>query len=361
MIERPEQLRAFVDAARACGEVALDTEFLRERTYLPQLCLIQAAYADAPAQCIDPLALDDLSPLNELLGDARVVKIFHSCRQDLEALDSRFEFRAANIYDTQLAAAFCGFGEQVSYAALVDELCAVHLPKAHTRADWSRRPLPPEQLQYALDDVRHLATVRHELDSRLRAQQREQWHRDECARAAHPHSYRLEVDSAWRRLAAFDKLDSSARACAKQLTKWREQRAVTRNLPRGWILSDRALVQLCRMRPTQVAQLSDIADLAPKTIRREGETLLKLIASGAQHQPQTETSAWLNPEQRKCVKKIMQLLEQRATQAQISRALLANRRDIENFMRGETDLPLFSGWRAQLVGDEIRALVVADD
>ena len=143
MIERPEQLRAFVDAARACGEVALDTEFLRERTYLPQLCLIQAAYADAPAQCIDPLALDDLSPLNELLGDARVVKIFHSCRQDLEALDSRFEFRAANIYDTQLAAAFCGFGEQVSYAALVDELCAVHLPKAHTRADWSRRRCRP--------------------------------------------------------------------------------------------------------------------------------------------------------------------------------------------------------------------------
>ena len=161
IIRSADELTAFIDAIGRTGWVAMDTEFLRERTYAPELCLIQAAN-DELTGCIDPLALDDLSALGALLADPAVVKIFHSCRQDLEALDTRTAIRAGNLYDTQLAAAFCGYGDQASYAALVEAVCGVRLPKSHTRTDWSRRPLSGAQLEYAMDDVKYLSPLRQD-------------------------------------------------------------------------------------------------------------------------------------------------------------------------------------------------------
>ena len=165
--------------------LAIDTEFLRERTFTPELCLIQLCNHQS-AVCVDPLAIQDLSPLGEVLENPAVVKIVHSCRQDLEAINTRLNNQVQNLYDTQLAAAFCGYGEQVSYAALVESICAVHLPKSYTRADWSLRPLPEAQIHYALDDVNYLPELYRELQQQLIDSGRSQWHVDECTRVASP-------------------------------------------------------------------------------------------------------------------------------------------------------------------------------
>ena len=167
----------------------------------------------------------------------------------LRALDTRTTIQAANLYDTQLAAAFCGYGDQVSYGQLVDEICAVHLPKTYTRADWRRRPLPAEQLEYAIDDVKYLPPLRRQLDQLLEQKGRSDWHRAECNLAIDPVHYRFDPHNAWSRLKGVGSLDSAGRTCAQKLAAWREQKAHDRNLPRGWVLPPAALLQICRERP----------------------------------------------------------------------------------------------------------------
>lgn len=363
IIRNAGELAGFINAASGSGWVALDTEFLRERTYAPELCLIQAA-GEGFAVCIDPLALDDLSPVGDLLADRAVVKIFHSCRQDLEALDTRAAGRADNLYDTQLAAAFCGYGDQASYAALVEAVCAVRLPKSHTRTDWSRRPLSRAQLEYAMDDVKYLPPLRRELDRLLEQKGRAEWHRDECDRAVDPANYRFDPDKAWLRLKGFDRLDAAGRACARKLAEWRERKAQDRNLPRGWILPTPVLLQICRRRPGSPSSLAQINEISPGTVKHAGGEIIALVAQ-SKNNDEVETAEaacaplqLLTPEQRRRVREIMGWLDHRAAQAEISRSLITNRQEVENFVRGQTDLsdsPLFSGWRAQLAGEEILA------
>ncbi|MDA7960956.1 MAG: ribonuclease D [Gammaproteobacteria bacterium] len=362
MISTGARLAEFIAALGRGGWVALDTEFMRERTYAPQLCLVQLDDGENAA-CIDAPALRDLSPLAELLADESRVKIVHSCRQDLEALDTRGrlpkDFR--NLYDTQLAAAFCGYGAQVSYAALVEELCNVHLPKSHTRADWSRRPLPPAQIQYALDDVKYLQPLRGALDRLLEKNGRADWLREECARAADPASYRFDPAGAWRRVKGAGRLDPAGRACVKELALWRERRARARDLPRNWVLPDAALLQLCRDRPRAEKQLARIEGIAAGLRKHAGREIVEIVAraeAAAKHDDggkDEERAGPLTAQQRRLAKEILKWLEERAKDAGMSRTLVAARRDIEDFVRGQTDLPLFGGWRAQFAGEEIRA------
>ena len=349
-------LTELVDAASQSGWVAMDTEFLRERTFIPELCLIQATCEGFEA-CIDPLALDDLSPLGDLLANPAILKIFHSCRQDLEALDTRTTIQAANLYDTQLAAAFCGYGDQVSYGQLVDEICAVHLPKTYTRADWRRRPLPSEQLEYAIDDVKYLPPLRRQLDQLLEQKGRSDWHRAECNLAIDPVHYRFDPHNAWSRLKGVGSLDSAGRTCAQKLAAWREQKAHDRNLPRGWVLPPAALLQICRERPDTPEKLAEIPEIGARMLKHAGHEILAIVRQSKNDGDETTWSPppMLTSEQRRRVKKIMAFLGQQADQAEISRSLFTNRREIEDFVRGETDLPLFKGWRAQLAGDEILA------
>jgi len=359
MISTAAGLAEFIAALGRAGWVALDTEFMRERTYAPQLCLVQLA-DDARAACIDAPALDDLSPLADFLADESVIKIVHSCRQDLEALDTRECMHArtlCNLYDTQLAAAFCGYGGQVSYASLVEALCAVHLPKSHTRADWSRRPLSPQEIQYALDDVKYLQPLRGELDALLEKNGRAGWLREECARAADPASHRLDPADAWLRMKGAERLDAAGRACAKELGLWRERRARARDLPRGWVLPTPALLQICRRRPRAPEQLAQIDGISPALRKHAGREIIEIVARGeaAKDNGGNAPLPPLSAQQRNLTKEIMTLLEARAHDAGLSRTLVATRRDIENFVRGQTDSLLFGGWRAQFAGEEIRA------
>jgi ribonuclease D len=355
MIREQGDLVNLVDAICQSGWVAMDTEFLRERTYSPELCLIQVTNGESAA-CIDPLAIEDLTVVGELLVNPDVVKIFHSCRQDLEALDTRADIQVKNLYDTQLAAAFCGFGDQVSYAALVDSVCGVHLPKSHTRTDWSRRPLSREQLDYAMDDVNYLQALRQELDRLLEQKGRNEWHSDECDDAVDPAGYRFDPENAWSRLKGADRLDVRGQVCARDLAIWREQRAQNRNLPRGWVLPTPVLLQICREMPDSLEKLKEVDDISPGIVKHIGKEVVAIVDRS---QNSDEAGAvWslvqvLSPEQKRQVKEIMDLLKRRAQQAEISQSLIANRLAIENFVRGSTDLPLFRGWRSQVVGNEI--------
>jgi len=357
--------------------VAVDTEFLRERTYRPKLCLIQLTDG-ARTACVDPLAVADLSALGALLADPARSKIFHSCRQDLEALDTRIDARAASLYDTQLAAAFCGYGAQMSYAALVEALCDARLPKSHTRADWSRRPLPRAELEYALDDIAYLQPMREILDRELAAKNRAQWHREECEFATRPAHYRADPATAWRRVKGVERLDATGQSCARELAAWRERRAIDSDRPRNWILPAPVLLTICRKRPTQLSSLKKIKDLAPGLVKHAGARILDLIAQGKRAAPPVASLRSLNAAQRGRVKLILARVAEVAQSTGISQTLIASRPEVEEFVRavdgdgfgdgagdagdgdgggdatpGLADIRLLQGWRRELIGEEI--------
>ena len=356
-ITTESELDKVLQSAIECGWAAIDTEFLRERTFAPRLCLIQIATAAQPnGYCIDPLAIDDLTVMDELLNDENIVKIFHSCRQDLESFDTRLDVCVRNLYDTQLAAAFCGYGMQMSYAGLVDIVCDVRLPKSYTRADWSHRPLPAEHLEYALDDVKYLPELRAGFDRVLTQKGRMEWYKEECLRLAEPMNYRHCADNAWRRLTGLKDMEAAGVACARRLSAWREQKAKTRNLPRGWILPTPALVAICYALPTNKTQLAEINEVAPGIVKHSGAAILQMVEESIAQVAGTAMFKKLTPRQRGRVTKIMNMVRHRAEQLDMEKSLFVSRREVENYVRFGEQLPLFTGWRAQLVGDDIHKI-----
>lgn len=342
-------------------EVSVDTEFLRERTFTPKLCLVQLTDG-ARTACVDPLAVEDLSPLGELLADPARRKIFHSCRQDLEAFDTRIDARAAGLYDTQLAAAFCGYGAQSSYAALVEALCQVRLPKAHTRADWSRRPLPRAELEYALDDINYLQPLRAILDRELAKRNCAEWHREECEYAARPAHYRADPDTAWLRVKGVARLDAPGQSCARLLAAWRERRALQSDRPRNWILPGDVLLNICRKRPATLQKLKAIKNIAPGVVKHSGARILDLVAQGKREAPPRAPLPSLNAAQRARVKRILARIAEVAEQTGISQTLIASRPEVEDFARIDGsggvqlgDSRLLRGWRRQLIGEDLLA------
>lgn len=356
IIENEHDLMRWIDAFCDSESIAIDTEFMRERTYSPKLCLIQVA-TEKGSVCIDPLAISDLSSLGAMLSNP-AIKIIHSCRQDLEALAMRMPVRIRHLYDTQLAAAFCGYGDQISYAALVESLCGVRLPKLHTRANWERRPLQFAHLEYALDDVKYLPALQQKLHCILKQKGRVEWHLDECALAANPSNYRFDANRAWKRIKGISHLDALSQACVKKLVLWREQAAHVRDLPRGWVLPTPIMLKICRGKPSTQKQLAQIDGIDARLVEHSGNEMIAIIrqsVSGTgEDSPPCSVSA-LSAEQRGQVKKIMRFLEECATSTAISQSLFANRHEIEQFVRGTTDLPLFQGWRAELAGNEVLA------
>ena len=256
--------------------IALDTEFMRERTYFAKLCLLQIA-SETSIACIDPLALDSIDPLLDLLYETHRVKILHSARQDLELF---YDLRAnipTPIFDTQVAAALLGHSHQIGYANLVKTITGVELEKGHTRTDWAIRPLNQAQLHYAVDDVRFLSDLYQHLSDKLAELDRLEWLQQECATLADLKLYSNDPEVAYQRIKHTGNLTSSALTRLKSLAAWRERQARTSNLPRHWILRDAALVELAGANPQEIEQLQTIKSLTPKNISRWGKMLLELL------------------------------------------------------------------------------------
>ena len=294
------------------ARIGLDTEFLRERTYRAQLCLVQVAAGDE-AQCVDPLALGDLAPLAQVLAAESVLKIMHASRQDLEVL-LPVAGLTRPVFDTQIAASLIGLPAQVGYAEAVRRFLGRELSKSHTRTDWSRRPLSPEQFEYALDDVRYLL----------------------------PLAARLEQE-----------LERLARA----LAAWRERSALEHNRPRGWILDDSVLREIVLQVPRTLSALAAIPQMPAGLVKRRGPELLECVAGAQVPQPPPALPGRPRPDpvRSALVKKLGSISQTVARELNLVPEVLATRRDLEQLADGRRDSLLLRGWRRAVVGERLLA------
>lgn len=338
--------------------LALDTEFVRERTYYPKLCLIQAAIASG-IFLIDVLAIPDGGELTRELADPRRPKLLHAARQDIEALLPLTGTPLAPVFDTQQAAALLGFSAQVGYADLVRQLLGVELAKGHARTDWSRRPLSREQLTYAADDVRYLPALAEVLEERLAAAGRRAWLDEESAALRDIALFRVEPAQAWRRMKGLERLDDAAFGAARALAAWRERRAMARDLPRGWVLPDAAIHQLAQTRPRTREQLSRVEALPPGTAARAADELLAAIAAPVDDAPPRYAEDVGRPgaEELQLQKALQKELAAIAGELDVQPEILATRRELAALSRGARSLPVLAGWRRDVVGVRLLALL----
>jgi len=348
-IETKQALETLCEQLRSCEWLALDTEFMRERTYYPQLCLVQIATPDVVA-CVDVLAIKSLEPLFELLKNPNIVKVMHSARQDLEMFFHLNGEVPAPIFDTQLAASFAGLPDQAGYGSVVQALLGVTLEKSHTRADWSRRPLAAAVLQYAADDVRYLCDIYVRLKQTLESQGRLTWLESENAVLMDPATYRPDPETAWQRLHGLQRLNARQFAAAKALAAWREQQAMRSNLPRQWIFKDEVLTDLARQRPTSTEALSSIRGIQDGLIRKHGDELIALITSTNDGDKPAKAPERLSAQDEALVDALMAVVRIKGSEAGVSPAQLATRRDLEQLIRGQQDVDVLKGWRLETAG-----------
>ncbi len=278
VITDSETLAKQIAAVSSAPYVAIDTEFMRERTYFPILCLVQIAAGDI-AFAIDPLAKKiDLTPLYNLLADERVVKVFHSASQDIELFYYATGATPKSVFDTQVAAEVLGYGESASYASLVKKICKVEVDKSSRFTDWMRRPLSDAQVEYALSDVTYLCTVYEKLSHDLEAKGRAHWIEEEMADLLNPAEYENVPDDAWRRIRTRGGSQKFLRA-VKAIAKWREEKAKLENVPRQRILRDEILLEIAAVDPKSIDDLKNMRRLANMNVSgRLGEVLIGLLA-----------------------------------------------------------------------------------
>lgn len=354
LIDDAEKLHLLCERLRSAPWIALDTEFMRVSTYRARLCLIQLATPDLVA-CVDPLTLADLTPLLDLLYLPTSIKVLHAARQDLEVLADICGAPPRPIFDTQIAASLLGYDDQIGYSTLVEKITAHKLDKVEARTDWAARPLSAAQHRYAEDDVRYLRDVYIATRTRLQELGREDWLAQECTALTNPALYRNDPDDAWRRLGGGATLTPPQQSVLVALAIWREREAQQRDTPRGWVVPDPVLIELARRQPDSEAALSQIDEIKPAIVRRDGLALLRLIKD-AQTQPAKQY--WdvvdrLNPSQSALIKHLSAIVHARASAAKISPALVAPRRELVRLVRGDTGGALMQGWRRQFVGEEL--------
>ncbi|OGI41211.1 MAG: ribonuclease D [Candidatus Muproteobacteria bacterium RBG_16_62_13] len=339
--------------------LALDTEFMRVDTYRARLCLVQLATDDLVV-CVDVLAIDDLAPLFECLHDPATLKVLHAARQDLEVLYDQDGRVPAPLFDTQTAAALAGYPDQVGYGTLVEAECGERLAKAHTRADWSQRPLPEEMIRYAADDVIFLREVYRRLRDKLEKLGRLDWLREECAQQTDPARFRIDPELAYQRLGG-SRLPLPAQTRLQALAAWRERTAIQHNRPRGWIVKDTALVEIARRNPVSIDELSTIADLPPAVVRRRGEELLAILHEANAQPPQRwylDLPPLTSAEQAQ-LSRLSELVKVSAGRLGLPATLLATRTDLTALVRGARDGRVLQGWRASVIGEGLLGALAA--
>ena len=338
---------------RAETVIGLDTEFMRERTYYAQLCLMQLSFGDS-AVCIDTLALADLSALCTVLRAPAARKVLHAARQDLEVLHP-LTGTLRGLFDTQVAAALIGMPAQVGYGELVKRLLGRSLHKSQTRTDWSRRPLTPAQLTYALDDVLYLPPLAQQLEAQLVSLGRHHWFEEEMAELEATESFKLEPDDAWRRLKGLAELDEARRGVAAALAAWRERRAAATDRPRNWVLPDAALRAIVARVPRSLGDLASITELPAGTRHHAGEEILGLIAALALPAtlPPLPPRRRPDPAEGETVRRLAQLTQQTGHELGIAPEILATRREMERLVAGVRDEGPLAGWRRAVIGERL--------
>jgi ribonuclease D len=363
------------DRARTAGRIALDTEFMGEGRYRTLLCLIQLAVADGEGgeqiEIVDPLEGDRSTiaercePLARVLVDPQIEILVHAGRQDIALLRRTLRCDARNVFDTQVAAGFLGLAAQCSYETLLAEMLEVRLAKSASFTRWDARPLSPEQLSYARDDVVHLTALAAEIESRLDQAGRLQWAREECEFLERVSDER-DLDAIFARLPRIRGMSAASQGVARELVAWREQTAAERDRPVQSVLGDTPLVEIAKRRPSSLRKLEEIRGVGQSSLRRRGEELLGAVQRGLQstHEPLTSgpRPAQPRPEDAPLIALSEALVRARARDADLAYELLASRADLQAIVVGErtgerADVRTLRGWRAELVGEELLSLL----
>lgn len=361
LIQTQHDLEALCEELGEADFVALDTEFVRERTYYPQLCLIQVA-TERRLALVDALCDLELSPLLAALSRHDLVKVLHAARQDLEIFFFIAGKVPAPVFDSQIAAACLGLGEQLSYSKLAEELLGIDPGKSHARTDWTRRPLAPEQLRYAADDVRYLVSMYQQLRLKLREENREHWLAGPFEALADPGLYEPRPDLAYKRVRGARKLKTSAHGRLVGLAAWRERLAMQMNRPRRWIISDEALLALAALDGGDESALGDVPGLPSRLRNNQSEVILELLRAGENTRvdvvprPAPPTAS-----QNRLIRRLSAAVREEAERLGTSAALLATRSELAALATSEQpDHPVLRDWRREIIGEKLLAIKLAD-
>ena len=356
LISDTPALAAFCASVSNDSYITVDTEFLRETTYYPKLCLIQIAGAK-DAALIDPLAHGiDLKPFFTLMANSKVLKVFHAARQDIEILVNMADLVPTPVFDTQIAAMVCGFGDQVGYEAIVRKLVGAQIDKSSQFTDWSRRPLTHKQMAYALSDVTHLRTVYEALQKTIADENRSEWLAGELADLADVSGYRVDPEQSWRRIKA--RIQSKKQqATLMAVAAWREREAQNKNVPRGRIIKDEAVGEIAIQVPQDVKALHELR-LLPRGSAESviGKGILAAVAEGLARDPATipgpkGREEQMTPSQEAAAEVLKLALKIVSERQGIAPKLLASSSDIDALaVSDDADVPAMHGWRREVFG-----------
>lgn len=368
LVQSPEALREACEHMRGCGAVGMDTEFVRSRTYFPTLGLVQVA-ANGDVFLVDPLAVDDLSPLVQVLADPGLVKIFHSCQEDIETLYYLCGFAPGPVFDTQVAAAFLGHGFQPGYGTLVKTMFGVELDKDETRSNWIGRPLSEAQLIYAAQDVRYLPAMWRILSSALEERGRLDWAREECAALEGEARFEVDAQRYYLRMRSLWQYSRRELAALRDLCAWREREAMSRDLPRSFVLDDKALRAVVRARPAKLSELAAVEGVRPQVVRKHGKAVLAVLREAGQLPeealPEVQPRPLHTHALKAAVDEAKASLDRRAEELGVPPEMLAPRKLVTDVLRelfeGQGDAPwrYITGWRRQAIGEAFLEALVA--
>lgn len=364
MITTSATLSKFVARACKADAVALDTEFVWERTYYPQLGLIQMALSDEDCVLIDPIAIEDLSPLGELLSDRSVVKILHDAPQDLAILYRATGAAAQNVFDTKIAAGFANLSSSLSLCKLIKELLDIELPKTETRTNWLKRPLDPKQVQYALDDVRYLRAVRVLLLNRIIGPQIKSWLQEELNLLNNPKNYQENCNGErFRKIRGCGSLRKVSLAVLKELVLWREQEAKKQDKPRGHIIKDNVLINIAKAKNLQLEQLQHGTGLSTKAYKKYGKSIIQLtqevLDAPEESYPIVKRATRMSSKDKITLEKLHGLIGLKCELLGIDPALVGNSSELKSLAKVLTssksqqvpELRQTEGWRRSLLED----------
>ena len=360
IIKTTSELSQFCDYAYNFDYITVDTEFLRERTYYPKLCLIQLAIPgdqENSAVLIDPLERNlDLSPLYKIFLDPDIVKVFHAARQDLEIFFHDKNIIPSPLFDTQLAAMVCGFGEQVGYETLVRSICKVNLDKSSRFTDWSLRPLSNKQQQYALADVTHLRQIYEYLKEQLKRNERETWLEEELDILKNPETYITRPNEAWRRIKSRSN-SSKFLGIVARLAEFRETYAQKNNIPRNRVLKDDALLELASLKPKSFDDLSRsrllLRDARKGKIAKGILDSIKAAEDLKFEEVNYATKVPKSLNVNSALSDMLRvLLKAKSEELGVAAKLIANSSDLDSIASGERTVPALFGWRHQIFGRE---------
>lgn len=354
-------LQELVAMIQGAPVLAVDTEFMREKTFWARLCLVQVA-TDSVCAIIDPLAIPDLSPLWGVMTDPATVKVMHAGSQDLEIFWRDMGQTVRPVFDTQIAATIAGFPQQVGYGALIKELLGITLDKSDTFTDWARRPLSDTQVEYALNDVRYLPEAYRLLRERLESHDRLSWLEADFSRLEDPATYDIDPEQMFRRLKKLSSLSRRQLGVLQKVAAWREREARRRDIPRRWVMGDDSLVEIARRSPTTREQLLAVRGVADKMQKSAYAGVLEAVVQGVSMSE--EELPRIDKRRRKpadidgAVDLMAALVRLRAKQHDVAVPLLASRDDLEHLAGGDReDSALLQGWRWEIIGEELLELL----